>query len=101
MYIYIYKYDFFSKLHLFICVLQDEIKYSITGDDVAMQYFYMNPDTGVVTLNKLLTDGTDRRYNVRTNYTPLLGKYYIFLFIVMLCILLVFMGSPVLTPAKL
>jgi len=46
-------------------VLQDKLIYSITGDALAQQYFYINPTTGVVTLKKLLTEDDSPEYNVR------------------------------------
>ena len=46
-------------------LLQDELIYSIVGDDIAQQLFYINPTTGVVTLKKLLTEDGRSQYNVR------------------------------------
>ena len=38
--------------------------YSITGDDIAQQFFYLDAETGVITLKRLLTDDTSLQYNV-------------------------------------
>lgn len=38
--------------------------YSIVGDDLAKQFFYVNPTTGVITLKKLLTEDNHLEYNV-------------------------------------
>jgi len=44
--------------------LQDILRYSIYGDDIAQQYFYINPDIGLITLKRLLTEGEESQYNV-------------------------------------
>jgi hypothetical protein len=43
---------------------QDALKYAITGDDIARQFFYMNPDSGMITVKRLLTQDTTTQYNV-------------------------------------
>lgn len=44
--------------------MQDTIRYSITGDDVAQQFFYINADTGAITLKQLLSQDTTSKYTV-------------------------------------
>ncbi|XP_060080745.1 protocadherin Fat 4-like, partial [Ylistrum balloti] len=36
----------------------DEIRYAMTGNSRALEYYYLNPVTGLITLKKLLTEGT-------------------------------------------
>ena len=48
--------------HIFL--LQDTLKYSIIGDDIARQFFYLNADTGLLTLKRLLSEDTSSQYNV-------------------------------------
>ena len=36
----------------------DVIKYELIGDARALEYYYLNPDTGVISLKKPLTEGT-------------------------------------------
>ena len=48
-----------------ICSTQDAIKYAITGEDSAPQFFYIDPDTGIITVKRLLSEGDSRQYNVR------------------------------------
>ncbi|GFN78435.1 protocadherin fat 4, partial [Plakobranchus ocellatus] len=36
----------------------DVVKYSLTGNTRALEYYYLNPDTGVISLKKPLTEGT-------------------------------------------
>ena len=43
----------------------DGVRFSITGDSVAQEFFYINPVTGVITLKKLLTTDTRSQYTVR------------------------------------
>ena len=43
---------------------QDKLYYYITGDDIAQQFFYLDADTGVITLKRLLMDDTSLQYNV-------------------------------------
>lgn len=38
--------------------------YSISGDGVAPQFFYIDPDTGVISLKKLLTLDSSSQYTV-------------------------------------
>ena len=44
----------------------DIIKYTIEGDDVATQFFYMNPTSGIITLKTLLKSDNlaHTQYNV-------------------------------------
>ena len=44
---------------------QDTLKYTIVGDDIAQQFFYLNADTGLLTLKRLLTEDDSTQYNVR------------------------------------
>jgi len=44
---------------------QDAIKYSIIGEDPAAEYFYIDPDFGLLTVKKLLSEGDTSQYNVR------------------------------------
>ena len=39
------------------CV-QDVMKYELLGDARALEYYYLNPETGVISLKKLLTQGS-------------------------------------------
>ncbi len=53
--------------------LQDAIYYTLIGNDKAMEYFYVDPKTGVVSLKKsILTDST-ARYDVSYSYQDLLS----------------------------
>ena len=52
-----------DDMYVFI-FLQDEIWYTLTGDSVAQQFFYINPNTGVITLKRLLTESDSSQYNV-------------------------------------
>lgn len=45
-------------------ILQDKIKYSIVGDDTAMRFFYIDADTGVISLKSSIVDDTSTRYMV-------------------------------------
>ena len=51
---------------------QDKLKYSILTDERCQEYFYMNPDTGIVTLKKLLEDESLTKFLVRFNRHGLL-----------------------------
>ncbi|KAK3089813.1 hypothetical protein FSP39_006721 [Pinctada imbricata] len=42
----------------------DVVHYSITGDDFALQFFYINPDTGVISLRRLLTSTNIARFTI-------------------------------------
>ena len=46
--------------------------YSIVGDAKARQFFYINPDTGAVTIKRLLSEDKDAEYNVSVITTALL-----------------------------
>ena len=41
------------------------IKYRAVDDELAQQFFYVNPDTGVITVKRLLTTDSTDRYTVR------------------------------------
>ena len=63
---------------IWLCLFyQDQLYYSIVGDDIAQQFFYMDTDTGVITLKRLLTDDTSLQYNVSTiRESSVQFKYY-------------------------
>ena len=41
-----------------VFALQDVVKYELLGETRALEYYYLNPETGVISLKKLLTQGT-------------------------------------------
>ena len=41
------------------------MRYSLLGDAVAMEFFYIDPGTGNITLKRLLTEDSSPRYNIR------------------------------------
>lgn len=43
----------------------DILKYEIVGDTRALEYYYINPDTGEISLKKYLTEGTQTSDLVR------------------------------------
>lgn len=47
--------------------LQDTIKYSLTGDEAAMDYFYINPSSGEISLKQLLSQSEAGIFNVSAN----------------------------------
>ena len=47
------------------CILfQDAIYYTLIGNDKAMEYFYVDPKTGVVSLKKSILRDSTARYDV-------------------------------------
>ena len=42
------------------------VYYSLTADEKAMEYFYIDPDTGVISLKKTIADDNSPRYQVRS-----------------------------------
>lgn len=46
---------------------QDQITYQLTGTDSAKQAFFVNPDTGLVSLKKSLTETAEETFMVRNN----------------------------------
>ena len=54
---------------LYVLPWQDVIEYSITGDDIAVNLFYVDPDTGVISLKSSIEDDTNTRYLVSTSVT--------------------------------
>lgn len=44
---------------------QDTLGYSIVGNEKALILFHINPRTGEISLNRLLTQDTDENYLVR------------------------------------
>ena len=44
---------------------QDVISYSGSGDEEVMQYFHVDPDSGTVTIKKMMYPGTRTNYEVR------------------------------------
>ena len=49
---------------LIVSSIQDAIKYSIIGENPAPEYFYIDPDAGLITVKRLLTEGETSQYNV-------------------------------------
>lgn len=47
--------------------LQDKLRYSIVGDDIAKQFFYIDADMGLITVKRLLTEDDQTQYNVSHN----------------------------------
>jgi hypothetical protein len=43
----------------------DIVKYEITGGSRALEFYYINPDTGSISLKKPLTEGTQSQDTVR------------------------------------
>ncbi len=60
---------------LFAFSLQDNLKYNIIGDDVAKQFFYLNADTGLLTLKRLLSEDDTAQYNVSQICLLILRQY--------------------------
>jgi len=44
---------------------QDVLKYTLLGGDEAKSYFYLNPDSGVITLRKPLKFSSNAQFDVR------------------------------------
>jgi len=44
--------------------LQDQISYLLVGSDSAKQVFYVNPNTGLISLKKSLTETVDQQFTV-------------------------------------
>lgn len=44
------------------------MRYSIVTDDISKQYFYINPDTGVISLRRVLTDNNIGRFSVSEHH---------------------------------
>ena len=47
-----------------IYFIQDVIAYTIYGNEVAKKYFYIDPDTGAVSLKKIIAKDTNTKYQV-------------------------------------
>ena len=47
-----------------IVALQDSLHYEIIGSERALSFYYLNPDTGVITLKRLFTEGTHTKDEV-------------------------------------
>ena len=45
------------------------MKYSVIGDETAIEFFYIDADSGIITLRKLFTEGTQEQYNVRLTFS--------------------------------
>ncbi len=52
------------NVYMHVIIFQDSIKYSITGEASAPQFFYVDPDTGIITVKKLLSEGDTSQYTV-------------------------------------
>ena len=50
-----------------ILCFQDMVEYAITGGSRAMEYYYINPSSGVILLKKLLSEGTQVSDEVGNN----------------------------------
>ena len=50
---------------------EDKLKFSILSDERCQEYFYMNPDTGIMTLKKLLEDESMTKFMVRIRFGQL------------------------------
>ena len=45
----------------------DVIYYSLLGDALAAQFFYIDEESGIVSLKRLLTEGVQSQYNLRVS----------------------------------
>ena len=45
---------------------QDQITYSLIGDDTALEFFYVDPNNGEISLKASIADDDNKRYRVRT-----------------------------------
>ena len=66
-------YDNYDSNMSNICVLltQDIVKYELLGGTRALEYYYLNPDTGLISLKKPLTEGShlnDQVSNMADNF---------------------------------
>ena len=50
---------------------QDVIQYSLTGEEAAKEFFYVDPDTCRVTIKKKLYPGTTTEYTVSDGHVKL------------------------------
>ena len=48
-------------------MFQDKITYTLVGSESAKAAFYVNPDSGLVSLKKLLTETVDSVFTVSIN----------------------------------
>ncbi len=55
--------------------MQDELKYRMTSDDRCREYFYIDVDSGDISLKKLLEDETITRFEVFEPYCLALQLY--------------------------
>ena len=39
-------------------LLQDTIRYEMVGNERAIEYYYLDPSSGLITVKKLITEGT-------------------------------------------
>ena len=46
------------------CRLQDTVTYSLIGDETAMRFFYVDPNSGICSLKMSIQDHADSKYYV-------------------------------------
>jgi len=51
---------------MYLYTSQDVLKYEMRGSTRALDYYYLNPQTGIITLKRLLTDATHTSDDVST-----------------------------------
>ena len=44
---------------------EDEIRYKLLGEEDVLKYFYINPETGAISVSTPLTSSEDRQLQVR------------------------------------
>ncbi len=54
----------------FLKIFQDEIFFTLTGNEKAIEFFYVDPTTGVVSLKKSIKDDDTARYEVSIYVIP-------------------------------
>ena len=69
------------SLNAFWVVFQDKILYRATGREESMKYFHVDPDTGLISIKKLLYPGTTNAFEVRVlmcrvSYNMYWAMYY-------------------------
>ena len=47
-----------------ICLIQDQLRFAISGNDVAKEYFYIQETTGVITVKKAVINSKETEYKV-------------------------------------
>ncbi len=66
---------FVSIIDIVKLSMQDELKYRMTSDDRCREYFYIDVDSGDISLKKLLEDETITRFEVFGPYCLALRLY--------------------------